>query len=1083
MKKYLLLFTSAALLLVGCAKEQIVDLQEGELTNVTFTANLDNGVATKAVADGDGKGPNVNRCIMEIYYGDTFYKRLVQPVTPAAGEAKAYATFANVPVVAGKEYTVLFWADCGGDNNADKYYTTKTDTNNKGLKAVTVAKDAFIGALKAGENDELDAFYLGDKYTITQGGVSKDVTLKRPFAQLNVITTDVAANKAVISEGLLPDKVAVKYKASNEINVATGEVSGEGDYEYEASVYGKYENDNWNAVKTRGELTLSMDYVLAAADKGAIDVEFKIKNGGDYVLTHNLTNLPYQRNYRTNVKGELLTVGGTWTATIDADWTTPNHDVPFYVASSIDDAQNYINSTNQEKSKAVDLTKAEIEQSDVKVDGTIHFVLKTTSPQDLVNFTLPAIPQGITATGWTIEYEDNYPTKNVGVNAPEGTKVTIKAPTSHVTVTGTSYAEIVASTGDNTLVIPQGVTVADLKIEKGGLEIHGIVAAASVTGTKETVFVRACEGLSETVYNTLKNYIALNYKAVQNSDNSWDIVPEDFWPNFAAADFSAIDQSAKTLSISTPAELALLAKTLNNGGSFAEYTISISGNLDMSEHFWKPIKAYGCGNLSNATIQGPGVIKNLKVKTACNPAASAGANSYGAGFIGLFDGRITFKDLTFENADVNVPDGSQVAIVVGLSYSTVMFDNVKIIGSTVYGNTKTGLLLGSTGGDGITATIKDCDIENSISKAEYSYALMVGLVNTSDHVVFEGNNTATNSHAVLDENVAATDMPDRKTIKGYEYGVDETKLWVVGVQDAWAECRSNPTPKKTIDGVEYSVMGDKFYHADGVVVDVCASDPVAKIGDTKYATLDAAFAAVQAGQTIEIIQTGTYTLPSPISNLTIKGIEGVEFNAMKEYGQSVSLLHDVNFESVKFIFGSNNYTGFQHSESVSFTKCIFDGKFNSYGTMLFEQCTFNSPEGDYSMWCYAGDVTYRNCTINCKGKFVNAYNESNALTDGDGNRVPWKVVAEGCTFNSSVKNKAAFNIKATCGATPLYYDVVIKNCTANGENWPAVSSSETLVVGSALWQVDDIKASVASKIKVTVDDTVVYTSPAIQQAD
>lgn len=247
---------------------------------------------------------------------------------------------------------------------------------------------------------------------------------------------------------------------------------------------------------------------------------------------------------------------------------------------------------------------------------------------------------------------------------------------------------------------------------------------------------------------------------------------------------------------------------------------------------------------------------------------------------------------------------------------------------------------------------------------------------------------------------------------------------------------------------------------------------VAKIGNTGYETLDAAFAAVQPNQTIEILKADTYTLPSPISSITIKGVEGVVFNAIKEYGQSVSLLHDVKFESVKFIFGSSNYTGFQHSESVIFTKCTFEGKFHSYGTMLFDQCVFNSPEGDYSMWCYAGDVTYKNCTINCKGKFVNVYNEGNTTADR-----PWKVVAEGCTFNSTKANKAAFNIKATCGSKPLYYDVEIKDCRANGDNWPKASTSESLVVGSALWQVDDIKSSVASKIKVTVDNNVVYQSP------
>ena len=1028
MKKYLLFFTSAALLLVGCAKEQLSNGVAGELTNVTFTANLDNGVATKASADNDGAGTNVNRCIMEIYYGDTFYKRLVQPVSDKV------ATFANVPVVAGKQYTVLFWADCGGDNNADKYYMTNGPDS---LKAVTVKKEAFITALQNKKNDELDAFFFAGNYTVKQGDASyNDIKLHRPFAQLNVITTDVAANKAVISQGLLPDKVAVKYKAANIINVATGEVSGEGDYEYEAHVYGV--TSDWNAVKSRGELTLSMDYVLAAADKGAIDVEFKIKNGEDYVLTHNLTNLPYQRNYRTNVKGDLLTVGGTWTATIDADWTTPDYDVPFYSATSVSDAQNYISSTNQQKTKVVDLSKATIKTSDITgEDNKIEFKLKTTSPEELVNFTLPAIPQEVInagCTGWKITYDEGYPTKNVNVTAPEGTKVKILAPTSHVNVTGTTYTEIEALTGDETLVIPQGVTVGSLIIKEGAVEIHGIVNALTVNPEEgKTVCFRECEGLSETVYNVLKGYIAPNYKAVRNSDNSWDIVPEDFWPNFAAAEFSVIDQSAKTLSISTPAELALLAKNINGGTSYAGYSISINGSLDMGAHYWIPINARN-GQLSGSTIEGTGnaVILNLKIEKA----VYSGNYDYYAGFIAQSVGALTVKDLTFSGA-VSVDNGSGVATVLGLTYGNTLFDNVKVLNSTVSAATKAGALVGFTGGNNATVTVKDCALKNVTVKAEYSYALMVGLVNTNDHVVFEGNNTATNSHAELDGEVAET-----KTIKGYTYVVDDNTLWVIDVQDAWAECRSNPTPKKNIDGVEYSVMGDIFYHAGGEVVDVCAPDPVAQIGDTKYATLDAAFAAVQAGQTIEIIQAGSYAIPSPINNIIVKGADNlvtvaddwgthptVVFDASNSSGQ-LSSLNGVVFTNIKFKFSGSNYTGFQHQAGiVTFNNCDFEGLFNGYGNMVFNDCYFKSTTNEYVMWTYgAPSLAFNGCGFDVAGKALNVYQENSNYDH--------MITVTNCKFVSSTANKPALAIKNNgnggSGTSPIYYDITITNSTFDG---------------------------------------------------
>ena len=195
--------------------------------------------------------------------------------------------------------------------------------------------------------------------------------------------------------------------------------------------------------------------------------------------------------------------------------------------SSVTAANTFIG-TNEENAKSVDLTGATITASDV-VDGTIHFVLKTTSPPDLVSFALPAIPGGLGCTGWTIESETDYPTEKVIVNAPAGSSITIQAPTSHVILTGESYADINARTGDNTLVVPSGVTIANLTVEQGAVEIHGTVTSLTVSPVEgKKVLFRSCEGLSQTVYNEIKgtdhDYIDPSYYAVQNQNGTWNIV-------------------------------------------------------------------------------------------------------------------------------------------------------------------------------------------------------------------------------------------------------------------------------------------------------------------------------------------------------------------------------------------------------------------------------------------------------------------------------------------------------------------------------------------------------------------------------
>ncbi len=135
---------------------------------------------------------------------------------------------------------------------------------------------------------------------------------------MRVFNCSFKAGGDVYSEELLPEKVIVSYKAAITINVAEGTIAGEQEYSCTAEVYGE-----WTTVtETNKQLTLSMGCLLASGDKGAIDVTFKTPDGNDDpVMTHELTNLPYRRNYRTNGFGNFLSTKGEWKVTIVPDWT------------------------------------------------------------------------------------------------------------------------------------------------------------------------------------------------------------------------------------------------------------------------------------------------------------------------------------------------------------------------------------------------------------------------------------------------------------------------------------------------------------------------------------------------------------------------------------------------------------------------------------------------------------------------------------------------------------------------------------------------------------------------------------------
>ena len=83
------------------------------------------------------------------------------------------------------------------------------------------------------------------------------------------------------------------------------------------------------------------------------------------------------------------------------------------------------------------------------------------------------------------------------------------------------------------------------------------------------------------------------------------------WSDYKASAFSSINTSAKTISITTEAELALLAYNTCTGTDYSGYTITLTKDLNMSAHYWdKPIGTSedysfkGTFNGANKTISG-----------------------------------------------------------------------------------------------------------------------------------------------------------------------------------------------------------------------------------------------------------------------------------------------------------------------------------------------------------------------------------------------------------------------------------------------------------------------------------------------
>ena len=307
MKKTLLLLASAALLLVGCAKEQIdKDVTgDGEMANVTISAQVQGEEMTKAAIDGDGKGIHANRCIMVLYYADKVYGRYETTVN-------GYKATFDVKVPAKRTYKAVFWADCAAEDGGDLYYNT-ADLTNITLKSKYVGND-----------DKRDAFFKCEEYTVKNVNQSFSAKLTRPFAQINVITKDV---KDLHLSELYPQKVNLSFEAATSFNAMSGECGDSKAITYKANVYKPYDSK-------KDQLTLSMDY-LFAGDRSAVDINFKAPTEEGLKVEYDFSNIPYERNYRTNIVGNLLTADAHWEVTIKPNWNKPDEEVEIVVAGSV----------------------------------------------------------------------------------------------------------------------------------------------------------------------------------------------------------------------------------------------------------------------------------------------------------------------------------------------------------------------------------------------------------------------------------------------------------------------------------------------------------------------------------------------------------------------------------------------------------------------------------------------------------------------------------------------------------------------------------------------------------------------------
>ncbi len=287
--KFFAIAAVAALFSASCTEAV---LQTGAEVTVSFVAKAPEAIATKAFSDGE----TAKNLYYAVYAEDS--KNVLLQGETTFTDLKAQV---ELTLVTGKVYDIIFWAQ----SNAAPY------TFDMAAQTMTVN---YTGV--AANDENLDAFYKTvDSYKVA-GPKAEDVVLTRPFAQINVGTNDTAD---AFAAGYTATKTNMGVaNVPNVLNLKDGSVTGEAVVNFAPAAIPSGET-----FPVAGYDYLAMDYVLAAADKTTTTVNFVIY--GENEIPFTLTNVPVQRNYRTNIYGSLLTNSTVWNVEIDPMYETPDY--------------------------------------------------------------------------------------------------------------------------------------------------------------------------------------------------------------------------------------------------------------------------------------------------------------------------------------------------------------------------------------------------------------------------------------------------------------------------------------------------------------------------------------------------------------------------------------------------------------------------------------------------------------------------------------------------------------------------------------------------------------------------------------
>ena len=292
MNKFLFFASAlAGLFLAGsCQREDLAPVEENGV--VTFEVSIPQ-VMTKTVSDD---GSAINSLVYDVYYTDASVE-----TAPAADDltllykgraevATNGATVISVELMNDKNYVILFWAQ------RDNTWGFATEGNL--LKNGVHFPDSF-----AANAENIEAFshveFLSSKNLAAR---KKNITLKRPFAQINLGSL-LATNFTITptTSSMVVKNAGASFDLINQVAVGNKPV------EFTAATVpgGSLKTDYTH---------VGMNYIFA---NGNVEVDYVLNTEAGIAVSNTVSNVPVAANYRTNIIGKLFTSEAGYSITLE----------------------------------------------------------------------------------------------------------------------------------------------------------------------------------------------------------------------------------------------------------------------------------------------------------------------------------------------------------------------------------------------------------------------------------------------------------------------------------------------------------------------------------------------------------------------------------------------------------------------------------------------------------------------------------------------------------------------------------------------------------------------------------------------